>query len=378
MPNKLSFEEVKNNFNEKGFILLDKIYINNSTKLTFKDLNGYYYYQNYRNFSTRKPSRFGNNNPYTIQNIKLWCKLNNKPFELLSIEFENSNKKLKWKCLKENCGEIFNATWGSISFGEGCGYCRGLQVGLSNCLATRNPELAKQWHPTLNGDLNPYDVTCGCRKNVWWQCEKGHEWLSDVANRTNGQGCPYCTHNPRASKEYNLLIINPELCEEWDYVKNEKCPEEYTPGSNQKVWWICKECGHKWETQINFRNRGRGCPECCISKGEKRTKKWLEENNIFFVSQKEFCGLLGIKGKNLSYDFYLPNYNLLIEYQGEFHDGNTRKQTKKDIQRQQEHDRRKREYAQNHNIKLLEIWYYDFDNIEKILEKYLSMQKEAS
>jgi len=61
--------------------------------------------------------------------------------------------------------------------------------------------------------------------------------------------------------------------------------------------------------------------------------------------------------------------NLLIEYQGEFHDGNTRKQTKKDIARQQEHDRRKQEYAQRNEIKLLEIWYQDFDHIEEILKE---------
>jgi very-short-patch-repair endonuclease len=72
----------------------------------------------------------------------------------------------------------------------------------------------------------------------------------------------------------------------------------------------------------------------------------------------------------LSYDFYLPSYNLLIEYQGEYHDGTANNQSKDAFLRQQEHDKRKLEYSVEHNIELLEIWYYDFENIENILQQY--------
>jgi hypothetical protein len=70
-----------------------------------------------------------------------------------------------------------------------------------------------------------------------------------------------------------------------------------------------------------------------------------------------------------SYDFYLPIYNLLIEYQSIQHEHYIPGLHKsiKDFEIQQEHDRRKREYANKNNIKLLEIWYYDFDRINEIL-----------
>ena len=42
-------------------------------------------------------------------------------------------------------------------------------------LAYRFPELSKEWHPTKNGDLTPYDVTVGSHKKVWWICSKGHK-----------------------------------------------------------------------------------------------------------------------------------------------------------------------------------------------------------
>ena len=79
--------------------------------------------------------------------------------------------------------------------------------------------------------------------------------------------------------------------------------------------------------------------------------------------------------KHLSYDFYLPNLNLLLELQGEQHEYFIKglHRTQRNFERQLEHDRRKREYAKQHNIKFLEIWYYDIDNIEEILTKQLNL-----
>ena len=64
---------------------------------------------------------------------------------------------------------------------------------------------------------------------------------------------------------------------------------------------------------------------------------------------------------------------LLIEYQGAFHDGSikTGYQTKEKLSKQQEHDKRKRDFALKQEINLLEIWYWDFDNIEQILKDKL-------
>jgi uncharacterized Zn ribbon protein len=54
----------------------------------------------------------------------------------------------------------------------------------------------------------------------------------------------------------------PELIKEWNYEKNDKTPNEYTPNSRYKVWWICSECKNEWQAQIKSRNNGCGCPEC--------------------------------------------------------------------------------------------------------------------
>ena len=86
--------------------------------------------------------------------------------------------------------------------------------------------------------------------------------------------------------------------------------------------------------------------------------------------------MIGLGNGNLSYDFYLPQYNTLIECQGIQHERWMEGWiTKADFERQLEHDRRKREYAKQHNIKLLEIWYYEIDKMEDILIKELNLKK---
>lgn len=382
MKRRYLYKEVRELIECFGYELIDQEYFNTILPLIIKDKEGFYYKIPFNNIRKGNSlAKFHKNNPYTIQNIKLWIKLNSKPFKLISDEYRDANKKLKWKCLKDN--EIFEKGWSSILTGIGCPYCAGLQVGISNCLATKIPSLINQWHLTLNENTTPYNVTPGSSKEVWWQCDKNskHIWKTTVRNRVSNQsGCPYCS-GFYPSEDYNLLIINPKLCEEWDYERNDKKPEEYTPSSSKYAWWICKECGYKWNALISSRTSSISCacPECSKSKGEKAISKYLKENYIIFDIQKIFDSLIGLGSGNLSYDFYLSNYNLLIEYQGEFHDHAIKnykneplKFAEERLLKQQEHDRRKREYAKQNNINLLEIWYFDFDNIEEILNKELN------
>lgn len=109
--------------------------------------------------------------------------------------------------------------------------------------------------------------------------------------------------------------------------------------------------------------KGRGCPKCFkkISKGEQYIMNWLEEHHIKYEYQKKFP-----ETKLKSFDFYLPEQNILIEYQGEqhYHPLNCFGGKEK-FQLQQERDSIKREFAKNNQINLIEIPYYD--NIEKYL-----------
>jgi len=401
---KYPLDEIKRIVNENGFELINR----EKNKLTLIDIEGYKYYIDiYIFISFHNPKKFHESNPYTIQNIKLWCEINNKLFNILDNQkYENNHKYLKWQCLKESCGEIFEMNWSNIHSGKGCGFCVGRQVGISNCLATLNPKLASEWHPTKNGDLTPFDVTCGSSKDAWWKCENGHEWQDKIRTRNNKPCCSYCSHQ-LPSKEYNLLILYPIICEEWNYKKNIDSPEDYLPYSGKKVWWKCKDCGHEWPTRINARTGiiKSGCPECKKSKGEKECKRIFiskgfilinqedyeklskTENNshIYYIPQMKFDNLIGLGGGLLPYDFYIPKYNFIIEYDGEFHykpiknyKNEPVKHAEERLKKVQIHDKLKDDYCKEHNIKILRIPYKDFDNIEAILTKELNILAKAS
>ncbi len=169
-------------------------------------------------------------------------------------------KKVWWKCEK---GHEWEAGIYNRNIGQGCPYCSGKKVAPERSLSALNPAVAKEWHPTKNGKLGPEQVHPGSKKKVWWKCEKGHEWQAYIIVRTKhiSSGCPYCSHR-RTSPDYNLRVINPGIAGQWHPTRNGNLkPEQVTPSSGKKVWWIC-ENGHEWKTTIKSRNKGAGCPYC--------------------------------------------------------------------------------------------------------------------
>lgn len=120
-------------------------------------------------------------------------------------------------------------------------------------LAEVNSELAKQWHPTKNGDLTPSDVSSLSNKQVWWKCDKGvdHEWFSRVSTRSGGSGCSICTNKVIVLSNC-LATTNPELAKEWHPSRNgDLTPFFFSQGSEKKVWWKCdKGVDHEWKSSI--------------------------------------------------------------------------------------------------------------------------------
>jgi len=368
----IPYDEVKKFIElELKYILISDEYKGNASKLTIIDTEGYKYSSSFANLKQGKiPLKFHPTNPYSIDNFNIWIKAHNKEFTLLDEVYISNSKRMNFRCHK--CNDVFTSTLGHITSGAECSVCRGLQVSESNCLENTFPEIAKEFNIDKNTGMSAKTISYGSKKKVWWKCSKDHEWFVAVCDRTsrNGAGCPICSN--RIVHISNCLATKrPDLISEWHPTKNGiLTPHRVVSGSAKKVWWKCKECEHEWFATLVSRSSSRnyGCPDCSKSKGEKRIKEFLILKNTTNIIQKEFEGLTGIGFGNLSYDFYLPQYNLLIEYQGEFHDRQVHEGH--DFERQQEHDHRKREYAKHNNIDLLEIWYQDFDNVETILDEY--------
>jgi len=183
----------------------------------------------------------------------------------------------------------------------------------------------------------------------------------------SGNKCIICSGLERKTieiiKEEVYGLVNDEYTVDGKYINNKS-----------SLLFTHKTCGETFPMNANNFLNGQRCPICAESKGEQYIRRYLELHFIDYIVQREYNELVGVNNGNLSYDFYIKEFNLLIEFQGiqhkEYRKGfHKNKQAFKD---QQEHDKRKRDYAKENNIQLLEIWYWDIDNIEEILNKELN------
>lgn len=203
-------------------------------------------------------------------------------------------------------------------------------------------------------------------------CPKHEEYGSQYITYNNlksGFGCKYCGRERTIDSKRLSFNEVKEIFAKHDMI----LLDQKYKNSNTPLKYICKhhpEFGVQYMALSNAYKQH--CPYCNTIKGEDKIAHYLLEHKIEFIPQKSYDGLRGLGGGKLSYDFYLPNFNLLIEYQGEQHEhpvdifGG-----KEQFKVQQEHDKRKREYADKHSIELFEIWYYDFSNIESMLNNKL-------
>lgn len=189
-----------------------------------------------------------------------------------------SNKKVWWKC---KMGHEWEATVHNRSEKKSrCPYCTNKKLFTGfNDLATLYPDIAAEWHPTLNGELKPSDVLPGIGKKVWWICPEGHAYQASLNSRTtNKSGCPYCAGVKVLAGFNDLATKYPELAKQWHPALNgDLAPDMVMPGCNKKVWWVCAE-GHVWDAVVKNRAlKGYGCPVCANnSKKGKHTKSAQE------------------------------------------------------------------------------------------------------
>ena len=182
-----------------------------------------------------------------------------------TIISRGSKRKVWWRCEKGHNWQA--AVYTRTGSGTGCPVCAGkvAQAG-ENDLATCFPELARQWHPTRNGNLTPEQVVPGSHRMVWWVCKKGHEWRAQIKSRVAGCGCPVCANREIRPAENDLATRFPQLAGQWHPTKNGGLtPEQIPPGTSRKVWWRCEK-GHEWRATVASRTCGSGCPVCAGKK----------------------------------------------------------------------------------------------------------------
>lgn len=251
--------------------------------------------------------------------------------------------------LGHDCGHEWETNVRGYIKNKNCIICSGKQVLVGfNDLASIKPNIAKEWHPTKNGDLLPSQVTLGSGKKVWWHCNQNHEWELSIGSRVNGgYCCPFCSGRNVIVGLNDLAIVNPVVAKQWHPTKNDALlPNQVKSGSNKKVWWRCLK-GHEWDAIVNGRNRGQGCPTCAantfISKDEQKIADLLISHGLT-INQSD---RRTVRGHEL--DIYVPSKKLAIEYNGLYwHCDLKQKDTK--------YHYKKWLAAKNAGIQLIQIW----------------------
>ena len=260
--------------------------------------------------------------------VKEWHPTKNGDLNPNRIRFNDTTKKIWWKCPKGDDHEweatIKNRTYGKKRKGTGCPICSGTKLVKSNSLGSLYPEIAKEWHPTKNGKLTPFDVGKAVSRKVWWKCPKGddHEWEATVAMRTVGKTtCGVCSSTVIV-KSNCLATLAPDIAREWHPTKNGKLtPWKVSKAGTEKVWWKCSlNPNHEWESVIANRTSTNksSCPYCTLTpQSEQELLISFELSTIFDgIDPRGYKTILS--GKLRAIDIYIPELKLAIEFDGSY------------------------------------------------------------
>lgn len=180
-----------------------------------------------------------------------------------------SSRTVWWRCA---AGHVWQAMVTSKAGAPGrCGRCPRVQ---HPALSVGRPDLIAQWATELNEglDLDPTTLRCGSAARAWWRCTAGHVWQARIDTRAlRGRDCPTCAGGRRAAPR--LTAVAGWLLQEWAGDLNPGVdPDTVSARSNRLLWWRCRNQQHVWQQTVSDRTRGRGCPACFATRGEREVE----------------------------------------------------------------------------------------------------------
>lgn len=290
--------------------------------------------------------------------------LNITPIE----DFIGRHTKIKHRC--GVCGYEWSVYPGNILKGSCCPVCRKANAKNSKL---KSHEKYVQDASQKNSTIDVIGTYVNAKTKILHRCKIcGKEFYIAPSSVLRGCGCKECGYKrviqkkidlnlpgcPKPKEKYieQLAIKNPSVKLVGDYTKQ-----------SAYATFRCIKCGHIWSALAGNVLGGCGCPKCNVSKGEEKIKTYLSLKNISFEVQKTFGGCK--KKRLMKFDFYLPDYNLCIEYDGEQHFKPLKHfGGEKDLTERQENDKIKTNYCLENRISLLRIRYDE--NIEQALDLF--------
>ena len=259
------------------------------------------------------------------------------------------------------------------TFCKKCGYERSSKKQLQNIsIEQLKQEFADKGLELLDNEYKGVKAKYRCRCLI--HTDHYFEVVYDNIKNKRSLGCDICRSELYSQRKQTSEEVIKHKVESLGLIYHHV---EYTGRYNQGtlIYYICPK--HREQgilcKKLSKLNIGQGCPYCNKSHGERSIEDYLKKKHIHFTPQKSYEGLVGVGGLPLTYDFYIPAIDTLIEYQGIQHEKpvDLFQKYKDQFAIQQEHDKRKRKYAKHNNINLIEVWYKDFERIPEILDESL-------
>ena len=241
-----------------------------------------------------------------IEFIKRAKDIHSNIYNYSLVEYKNSHTKVIIICPEH--GEFTQKPYKHLS-GQKCIKCSGKIVSSLDSFIKKSVE--------IHG--NKYDYSLVDYKSSYCKiqiiCKKHGPFEQTPNSHLAKHGCPSCSNKAKITKESFIKRAVEIHGEKYDYSKI-----EYVLNNTEKLKITCFEHGVFFQSSDGHLNQKQGCPSCKESKGERIIANFLINNNLKFIKQKTFKSCLNSKtGRKLKFDFYLPEYNICIEYDGKQH-----------------------------------------------------------
>lgn len=307
----------------------------------------------------------------TEEFIKNAQEIHGDKYDYSLVQYENAKTPVTIICPIH--GKFLMRPANHINQKQGCPKCGKLKAAETQSLTTEEfIKKAKEVH----GDKYDYSKVNYTRnyQKVCIVCPEHGEFWQSPHDHLQNKGCPICR---------NILIGNIKRSSIKDFVEKARkvhgdrydySKTNYT-GVHDIVQIICPEHG-EFNQEANSHLHGIGCPKCRQSHGEAIIRNIMEEYYVKYQNQYRINISKTINSSGYSYiDFYLPDFNIFIEYNGiqhyvpvEHFGGELR------FKKQTQRDQYIKDYCKINNIKLLEIPYKlkDYNDILYFLKENAS------
>lgn len=315
--------------------------------------------------STKKPCKYCNHSKLKETFAEEMAKIN--PNITILSKYINWNTKIKCKCNID--GYIWDAAVSVLLYGGGCPIC-GRQKANKNESHSFDYISRKITETNNNieviGDYRGYKNYIKCRCKI-----DGYEWESMVCHLISGSaGCPKCA--ARRTRE-RCGLTNKEFVSRINNINPDIQVLEKYQNNSTKLKFKCLKHNYIFKaTPKSFLyGSGNGCPLCSQSSGERRMIQILKNNGRNIITQYSFSDCKNILP--LRFDAYDVDNKIAYEYQGGQHyrpidfAGKGKDWAKEQFKIGKHRDKIKKEYCERNNIKLVEIPYWECNNMEKYL-----------